>query len=424
MGKTSSVARRTQLILGASFSAATIVFLLVFYLTGTESEVAETYFPYADELVRGSIPQMEYPPFALMFIAIPRLFAGTTFGYEIAFAAEAFVFFMIGLIVTRKLAKRYCRNQNAMMLFYTVLMVLMVEFVLDRYDIFPAILTFLSFYCLVTKRYAYAFALLSIATMTKLYPAVLFPIYLIPFISNRDWSNTLRGAGAFFITAFVIVLPFLFFEPAAVFYFLSYHMDRPLQVESTAASFIAFASILGLTNTWVEFGFGSDNLMGPWSDAAASCLTSLIMFSVILIYVWYAYMLSKLRKEEHDNENNRIILMSGATLLSILAFIICGKVFSPQYMVWIIPFIVFILMTSIDRVSKRYIIGLSVAAILLTQLNYVVNMGISGGGDGITDLGMIIILARNIMVIVFFVYIMRKCGEHEKQSVARTAAVE
>jgi len=415
MRTTGNGVRRYQLAMGALFALATVAYLLVIHHAGIESDVSRVYFPYADELIRGTIPEVEYPPFALVFFAIPRLFASTPLGYEIAFSAEVFVFFMAGLIVIGKLAKRYHQSQYMAMLIYTALMLLMLEFVLDRYDIFPAVLTLLSFYCLVTKRYAWAFVLLSIATMTKLYPAVLFPIYLVPFIFNRDWSNVLKGTAAFILTGILIVLPFILLDSETALHFLSYHMDRPLHVESAAASLIELASVLGMTNVWVEFGYGADNLMGSWPDAVVPYLLPFMIFVLAVVYALHAYMLSRLRKEKQDNENNRMIHLSGAALLALLAFIIFGKVFSSQYLIWIIPFVALMTMTSIDHTSKSYIFGLSVLVIILTQLNFAVNIGLDGGGAGITEAGMMIILARNIAAVVLFAYVIKVCRESIKK---------
>ncbi|MDR1690735.1 MAG: DUF2029 domain-containing protein [Candidatus Methanoplasma sp.] len=407
MGVFDNGIRRYQLILGSIFAAASIAYILVVNQAGIESEAAKVYFPYADELMRGVIPNVEYPPFAMVFMAIPRLFSADPFGYMVVFVAEAAVFFFVGLLIIGKLAKRYNQSQRKVMLVYTILMLLMIEFVLDRYDIFPAILTLLSLYCFVTKRYIWAFALLSLATMTKLYPAVLFPVYLIPFLMNRDWPNTLKGTGVFFVVAILTALPLLLAGSDALSYFISYHMDRPMQIESVAASFISVASMLGITDVHIGFGFGSDNLIGQWPDAVAPFLTPLIVAALAVFYVLYAYIISRIRREKQDNENNRMILLGAVAILSVSAFMIFGKVFSSQYIIWLIPFIIFALMTSIDYVHKNRIFWMSVAAIALTQLNFALNVGVSGGGEGITDAGMLIILARNIVMIILAAYIIK-----------------
>ncbi|MDR0309796.1 MAG: DUF2029 domain-containing protein [Candidatus Methanoplasma sp.] len=407
--RTTDNRNRYQLVLGLMFVAASAIFILAVHYFGLETEVVRGYFPYADELMRGSMPETEYPPFALVFFALPRLFADTAFGYNIMFVAEAVVFFIIGLVVTGKLAKRYNHSPNKAMLIYTIFMLLMLEFVVDRYDIFPVVLTLLSFYCFVTKRYVWAFVLLSIATMTKLYPAVLFPIYLIPFVMNRDWPNALKGTCVFILVAALIVLPFALLWPDAGFSFLTYHMDRPLHLESVAASFIHLTSVFGLNDVSIAFSYGSDNLIGPWPDTVASYLTPLMLMSLFLVYAFYTYRLSISRKEKYDNENSRMVLLGWAALLSLLAFITIGKVFSTQYIVWMIPFIVFMQMTTIDHVVKNNILVLSVIVIILSQLNFAVNVGLCGGGENVTDAGMMILLARNILVILLFAYVIWAC---------------
>ncbi|MCL2032260.1 MAG: DUF2029 domain-containing protein [Methanomassiliicoccaceae archaeon] len=402
--------RRYQLILGSLFAAVSAIYLLAVHQTGMETEVMSVYFPYADELMHGGVPETEYPPLTLVFIAAPRLFAETPFCYNIAFVAEVCIFFMVGLLIMGKLAKRYNQSQHKAILAYTGLMLLLVEFAVDRYDMFPAILTLLSFYCLVTKRYALAFVLLSMATMTKLYPAVLFPIYLIPFLMNKDWRNALKGTGLFFAVAVLIALPFALLGPDSALNFFDYQMGRPLHIESVAASFIHIVSVLGMTDAFVLPGYGSEFLAGPWPDAAAQYLMPMMFAVLIAIYALYAYMLFGLRKDRQDNENDRMILLGGSVLLSLLAFILIGKIFSPQYIIWIVPFIIFMLMTSIDHVSKKRILMLSIAAIALTQLKFVMNTFVDGAD--IADINMLIILARNVVVLVLFAYVLWTCKKN------------
>ena len=329
--------RRHQLILGAVFAAASVILLLMIDHLGVETEVMNVYFVYADELFHGNIPNMEYPPLALLFFAIPRLFSSDPFGYEVAFAVQAVVFFIIGMLIVSKLAKRYNQSQHQAMLVYTVLMMIMIEFVICRNDIFPAMITLFSFYCLVTKRYVWAFFLLAIATSSMVYPIILLPIYVIPFILNRDWTNIIKGGGVFVIVVSVVMLVTLLVGSDMVPQLIQYHLDRPLQIESTAASVIALAGMLGLTTVRIEFGFGSDNLIGTWPDAVAPYLFPLLLISLALIYVLNAYMTVRLRKERRDNENNRMMMLGGTVLISILLVMVVWKSFSAQYLIWPYP---------------------------------------------------------------------------------------
>ena len=94
-----------RLRLIAAFAVACIGFLIAIFALGLDTEVMnDRYWKDANPLFNGHIPIMEYPPFALVFMAIPRLFGWTAQAYEVFYVIEVFVFMVIGLIYTDKLA--------------------------------------------------------------------------------------------------------------------------------------------------------------------------------------------------------------------------------------------------------------------------------------------------------------------------------
>jgi hypothetical protein len=86
-------------------------------------------------------------------------------------------------------------------------------------------------------------------------------------------------------------------------------------------------------------------------------------------------------------------------LLAVLAFIVCGKVFSSQYLIWAVPFYVLVMMASNDRAFNRKLVYLTIAYLILTQVNFAYIYGYLGGGAAINDLAMISMLVRNLMVV-------------------------
>jgi len=388
--------KRYRMILWALFGIACAVYLVIIDISGIDTEVMRDRFRNADELFNGEAVVTEYPPFALVFMFIPRFFASTPFTYNIAYVVEVFIFFMIGLIFISKLAARFNKDEKKAMLAYSVLMLLMFQFVVDRYDIFPVVITLISFYCFTTKRYVWAFALLSIATLTKLYPAVLFPVFLIPFLMDRKWMDVLKGTAVFVITALAIVVPILLIEPDMIMNFLEYHADRPLHIESTAASFIYPFAMIGMTDVWIEYSFGSDNLLGAWPDAIAPLLSPLMVLLIFISYAMFTYLYKK-----NEDQGERDLLLGIAILVALMIFMIFGKVFSSQYIMWIIPPIGFMFMVSISEKEKKNILVLAVLAIIVTQINFAYNIGYLGGGANINDIGMMILLLRNVLMIIF-----------------------
>ncbi|MDR2698512.1 MAG: DUF2029 domain-containing protein [Candidatus Methanoplasma sp.] len=395
---------RFFLIILTLSAIVSVIFVILVSVSAIASEVVDIYFQYADEVMGGRAPQMEYPPFALLLLMIPRLFTDDPFVYEALFVAQTYVFFAVGLWIVRRLAAFFGKSQNLIMLVYAAFSFLMIEFIADRYDIFPIVLTLLSLYLFVTKRYISALLLLSIATMTKMYPVVLFPIYIIPFFVDRDWKNALRITGFLAaVMALLIIIPYAA-GTGLITDFIGYHSGRPLQVESVAASFISVAKMLGLTDAWVEYSYGSFNLMGDWPNAVSSYMTALMGVCMLAAYAVYAGLLLKLRREGSDADKQMILFGSGA-LLTLLLFMMAGLVFSAQYVLWAVPFILFLLLMPIGETAKKKLLILSVVVLFLTQLNVVVNISLCGGN--MEDPGLLIIFARNIALLVLAHHVFR-----------------
>ncbi|MDR3282437.1 MAG: glycosyltransferase 87 family protein [Candidatus Methanoplasma sp.] len=377
-----------------AFLVAAVAFLAAVAVTGVRPET-DNYLLFFSA---GLPSSMEYPPLALVFLGLPRLFASTSGGYEVAFAAEAFVFFVMGLIYTAKLAKRFNQSQNAAMLLYTCAMLLMLEFVLDRYDIFPAVITLLSIYCYVTKRYAMAWILLSIATMTKLYPAVLMPTFLIPMLADRDWKGVTSGLILYLGVAILIFLPFLIANSDAATFFITYHWDRPLQIESLAASLIYPFVLAGVVEASGMFSYGSDNMVGPIPDAVAGAMTPAMAVLLLLLYAVMYYLFWKIKKNGCNTEDNRRAMFGAALFLALTIFMMGGKVFSGQYILWIVPLSAFFCVVFSDVCQRRVVVLLLAAFIVLMQAEFAVNAFILNG-DGLAAAGMFLILAKNVVLL-------------------------
>ena len=240
--------------------------------------------------------------------------------------------------------------------------------------------------------------------MTKVYPVVLFPAYIIPFFVNRDWKNAWRTVAflAVIMTA-MVALPYIA-GSGLITEFIEYHSSRPLQIESVAASFISVAKMFGLTDAVILDSYGSTNLIGAWPDAIAPHMTVLMGILVMAMYAVYTYLLIRIRKIGDRAESQQIVFGCGA-LLSILLFIVAGLIFSAQYIIWAVPFILFLFLLPIGHPVKKNLLILSTIILALTQLNVDVNFYIFGSNIG--TLGLLIILVRNIFLLVMAYYVFR-----------------
>ncbi len=392
--------RKIELYLSIALAIAFIGYLIAIYVLDLETEVIrDRYWKDVEPLFNGEIPIMEYPPFAFVFMLIPRLFFADPFGYNVGFVIEMYVFVIIGLELTRRLAVHLGFGQVRAMALYSLLMVLLLEFLTDRYDIVPAVMSLAAFYLILTKRPMWAFILIALGMMTKLYPAMYFPIFMMMYIVQKDWKGAGKGFFWFTLTSLVIFVPLMLIDPDLFLGFLTYHSDRPLEVGSLAATILYPFSMMGLFDAWIypaiEPGsYGSDNLVGPVPDAVAGILSPLMVICVLAIIFYYAYIR---KNEERDNERAYLLVL--AMLGVTLAFILVGKVFSSQYLVWAVPFYVLAIMMSTNKQFSKWMMILLVISFIHTQVNCVYLYAILGGGTNIDDLGMISMLIRNLFIV-------------------------
>ena len=121
-------------------------------------------------------------------------------------------------------------------------------------------------------------------------------------------------------------------------------------------------------------------------------------------------------------EENKVKLLGMAIAGVIMTFILLGKVFSSQYLIWAISPIVLILMFEEDM-FKSPLFKFTAAAFIMTQVEFVYNIGILGGGSNINDFGMIIILIRNILTVVMLYLIVRGMYDILKEGAQKSDVV-
>ena len=398
--------QRFELLLAIGMAVAFVCYFIAIYVGNIETEVIrDRFWKNVEPLWDGEIPIIEYPPVALLFFAVPRIFADTPWGYNAAWVVWVYAFTMIGMVFVRRIAEQYGADQKKAMAVYCVLMLLFLQFVADRYDIFPAVMTIIAFYFMITKRPVLAFVILALATLTKVYPLLLAPLFLVPYLTDRDWKGLFTGAAAYAATGLAVVGACLLIEPDLIYGFLDYHMDRPLEIGCVAATLIYPFDMLGITSTWIlpatEPGsFGSDDLMGAWPDAVAPFLTPIMIGVIVLAALYYIY--ARLQRKRSDE---RTFMILAAVNVVLLMFMIFGKVFSSQYLIWSVPFLAMLVVLCPNRVFNKRLLYLTIASFALTQVNFAYIYGYLGGGLGINDLAMILMLIRNLMIVAMMVMI-------------------
>jgi hypothetical protein len=284
----------------------------------------------------------EYPPLAL----VPFTFTLSPFSgirYYWAFA------FWTGIIVCLSyLWLARAASHRKALVYALYLLVGAMATLLMRYDLLPALTTLGALMLTERKRYAWAYTLLAAGVLLKLYPAFLVPVVMAaqwrdslaersaPSDSPKQAEQTtlwqraqplLKGVWLFvLIIALGFGVPIAFNAPQATSVF-SYNLTRPIQLESVPASLLWLGTFIGFPAQGV-ISFGSLNLVGALSDPLKLLSLAGLAGGSLLVY-WRVW---------------RGRLSPGQAFLAAIGILlICNKVLSPQYFMWVLPLVAYVL---------------------------------------------------------------------------------
>ena len=348
---------RRPLLLLAPAAALGIVWVVALF-HGPTADVHITdvnvYRGYADALSAGHAPYsgfaFEYPPLALvpMWLGGLASTADTYGAYDVAFAIVTFVAAIAVMLLTASLA----RERAATAAWIVALSPLLTGAVMRaHFDLVPVALVLAALFALTRDRPTAAFALLGVGAMTKLFPALLVPIAAAWLIASGRGRDVVRGIIAFAAVVAAISLPFLGSGYVDAY---RYQLDRPVQIESTPASVLFALGGSDVTGgPTVPDAYKSNGLVGGSADAVQT------LFEVVLVGV-LALVVLLVRRAPPTEDSLRL-----GALAALLAFAVLGKVLSPQFLIWLVPFGA-LAWTHGER-TAALLLG---AAVLLTQLEF------------------------------------------------------
>ena len=351
-GRTGLVSTRGRILLGALAAfgtvgrraAAAAVAGAVLFLAGaaaprvgafnrdTPADVA-LYQEFGDKVLDGGIPyrtfSLEYPPGALPAFVLPSL--GPRDDYTVLFKL---LMALSGLVAVCAVAIVLAAVEaGPIRLFGGVALVALAPAVLgptafNRYDLFPAALTVAALaFLLAARRERLGLAVLGYGAAAKVFPAAAALAALAWIRANAGGRRFRAALVAFVATAFVVVLPFALLGPGGVRFTVMQQLRRPLQIESVGGTILSALDRLGVGAVEVVQTYGSYNVAG--SVATAVALASSLVLVLALVTVW--------RVVARRPSSPELLLTASAT--AVASFAVTGKVFSPQYLVWLMPLV-------------------------------------------------------------------------------------
>ncbi len=220
-----------------------------------------------------------------------------------------------------------------------------------RFDLIPSALTLFAVLCAVRTRWNWAFALLALATVFKFYPLpLLIPFLLAQQMTSREkWISWRRLAplGAFVAVCAVVIISSLLLSVEGTLGPFSYFENRPFQVETTATSLLWLLSFFG-SSLHPVYSYGSLNVLSSLSSGV-----SIVMSVLLVLGLAYTYWLQW---------RGKIDVVTSA-LLTLLIVMLTGKVFSPQYMIWVAPLVAYV-----GQGNRKRIIPWGVVSVLTTVI--------------------------------------------------------
>jgi len=294
--------------------------------------------PYASLMRAGHVPYrdflIEYPPLAAPVFWAPRLVTHTIVAYRVAFALEIFLFDLLGAAVALWALARFApRTPSWGVVLAQPLWLIWAgrSLVFDRFDLAPAVLMLLAITLFADRRARLAWLVLGLATALKVYPLVVAPLFVLAAWKRRTPRQAAADAGAF---AAALVVPSLIVargDLVAVALFLKYHLDRGLEIETVYAAALMIGRVAGqpVSQTW---GHGGNEIVAPLAALVSSLTLPLTVLALGAVYrvAW---------RRRHGWADTPALVDDLARLsaAATLAFMLAGKVLSPQYLLWLYP---------------------------------------------------------------------------------------
>jgi hypothetical protein len=313
-------------LLGISFYA------LVAWLEQGQLADVPVYAHYADLVRGGQVPfrdfRFEYPPAALPVMLLPAYMG---WSYATSFAV------LMGLCgaccIAAAASALRAVGANVGRTWVALLTIGVSPLVLGslfdtRFDLWPTLLAIGALASVVRERPVVSGSLLGLGFAAKLWPAVLLPIAIAHLWRRRGRDGALAVVAAFVVVAAACFLPFAVLGPDGLRAMFADQLNRPLQVESLGAAVLIAAQHLGMSPLATVSSHGAQGLSGRGAGLAADLSTLLEVAAVVGIWIVFGR-----RRHAHGEA---VLIAAAAAVAALVAF---DRVLSPQYLIWLAPFV-------------------------------------------------------------------------------------
>ncbi|MBX4191643.1 MAG: hypothetical protein KW804_02495 [Candidatus Doudnabacteria bacterium] len=244
--------------------------------------------------------KIEYPVLTGLFVQLSGWLGKTPRGYLAVSSLLLIVFAVVGTYYLWKLAPVEKRKN---LWKYWVLAPSMIIFLTYNFDILAVCLVILAMYLIQQKKPMWAVLVLAIGFCAKFYPIIYFPIL---FLSLTSWRDRVKAVGIFVFFTAIVNVYFMMVNFKFWYFFFAFNNYRP------------FSSI------WAE--------VMPFLTPPYYTMSMLNAIPIAVFAICYLFLIYRYRKADI------FLLFFWATVI----FLMFNKVFSPQFLLWLLPFFVLV----------------------------------------------------------------------------------
>jgi hypothetical protein len=290
----------------------------------------EFYYENASKALAGSIPYrdfvFEYPVLAFPVFLIPRLLASDFATYRLAFVAEMLFWDVVAIGLIARHVERHegAGHVSARLGWYTVYCASLSPLLVGRFELVPMAIGFVAACWWFSGQNILGGTAAALGTLVKIFPGVVAAPALV-WEAAQLWISRARGMVAFLLTLGAGLAFWFALGGWRALESLGYHAERGLEVESLfGGAVFLFGAITRTQVPWI-FNYKAYHIAPEWGSRLAVLSFPLQAAALLLVMgrFWRSGMSEGVR-------------YAGA---AVLAFIITGKVLSPQYLIWMFPFL-------------------------------------------------------------------------------------
>ncbi len=318
--------------------------------------VVDIYYPSALKVRAGAIPYrdfpLEYPLLSLPAVVLPIAFGTDKRTYGLAFAVETMLInAALIVLVAAEVERTSGRSRLAgRLVWYCLFFTALSRMIVSRIDLGPTLMAFWSTSLWYRRKSVAGGILAGLGTLMKIFPGFV-TLTAVSWEASQEVGRNFRGALAFAATIAIGLTIWMAIGGRGAIASLTYHGERGLELESFYAGILMAVGQLWGWKYKVPFDHGSYNLVGPWTAGMVKVSGVLMALAVVVTLLRFA--LTGYRTPMRF------------TLAILIATIMTAKVLSPQYFIWLLPFVV-----TLDDYDGRSARPLYAGICLLTLVNY------------------------------------------------------